>query len=706
MSRNPSSGEASQASSQTTGVGAGGPGQQATALSRDLSEFLLELSIGVHRYAMYPPQHPSLVPAAENIIGRLGEIFQDRRTLSIGVARNQLVIEGVATDSKHPVLSDLARRLHGHQLGALTFRKGVKVNEVEGLLKALSQETERDGEPLGLRPRDEIPSWSHAQLFPLGYDRLGLKEDEEAGEMDTQRATQLWLGLARSAMTSEEPLEESEPPDPATVARSIRSHQREEAYDQVIVGYLLQLAEELKTGTTGEAESIRNRVSTLIRELDHDTLTRLVEMGGAGPQRREFLLDANQSLAVDSVVKILKAAAASSQQTISSSLTRLLGKLSAHAESGAERVRDQADTALRDNVEELIDEWELSDPNPEEYTLILDGMAKAAPLFAGGEEDEEEPLTGAHRLLQMAMEVGSWGPTVEKAVSDLMDEGEAPFIIDLLNSAPEGSRTGAALQAFLTSPGQLRRLLRGEDVDQPTLRVVVGRMGPSAIPVLLDGLTESEFRSVRRKVFDVLAEMGEDVAEGAMARLDEPRWYVVRNMLALIQRLPETPEGFSAADFMEHEDPRVRREAFPLALRVGKLRKRALATALADSDERLVRKALVELQEEIPETLVPVVVSRVIRSSHASDLRVLGVRALGGSKSALGLEALMEVASSGKTLLGRRRLASHSPEMVAAIQVLRESWSHDPRAREILDAARKSKEVEVQRAAGVPGGGT
>jgi len=654
---------------------------------------------------MYPPQHPSLVPAAENIIGRLGEIFQNRSTLSIGVARNQLVIEGVATDSKHPVLSDLARRLHGHQLGALTFRKGVKVKEVEGLLKALSQETERDGEPLGLRPRDEIPNWPNAQLFPLGYDQLGLKEDGEAAEMDTQRATQLWLGLARSAMTSEESLEESEPPDPATVARSIRSHQREEAYDQVIVGYLLQLAEELKTGTTGEAESIRNRVSTLIRELDHDTLSRLVEMGGAGPQRREFLLDANQSLAVDSVVKILKAAAASSQQTISSSLTRLLGKLSAHAESGAERVRDQADTALRDNVEELIDEWELADPNPEEYTLILDGMAKAAPLFAGGEE-EEESLTGAHRLLQMAMEVGSWGPTVEKAVSDLMDQGEAPFIIDLLNSAPEGSRTGAALQAFLTSPGQLRRLLRGEDVDQATLKVVVGRMGPSAIPVLLDGLTESESRSVRRKVFDVLAEMGEAVAEGAMARLDEPRWYVVRNMLALIQRLPGTPEGFSAAEFMDHEDPRVRREAFPLALKEGKLRKRALATALADSDERLVRKALVELQEEIPETLVPVVVSRVIRSSHASDLRALGVRALGRSKSALGLEALMEVASSGKTILGRRRLASHSPEMVAAIKVLRERWSHDPRAREILDAARKSREVEVQRAAGVAGGGT
>ena len=69
-------------------------------LSRELSEFLIELSIAVHRYAMYPPGHPSLRPAVENAVGRLGEIFMDRRTVSIGVANRQLVIEGVATDPR------------------------------------------------------------------------------------------------------------------------------------------------------------------------------------------------------------------------------------------------------------------------------------------------------------------------------------------------------------------------------------------------------------------------------------------------------------------------------------------------------------------------------------------------------------------------------------------------------------------------------
>ncbi|MGW8266845.1 MAG: hypothetical protein ACWGSQ_10785, partial [Longimicrobiales bacterium] len=80
--------------------------KKTTALSKELSEFLLEFSIGVHRYSMYPPDHPSLGPAAENVIRRLGGILVDRRNLSIGVGPAQLVIEGVATEARHPVLAD------------------------------------------------------------------------------------------------------------------------------------------------------------------------------------------------------------------------------------------------------------------------------------------------------------------------------------------------------------------------------------------------------------------------------------------------------------------------------------------------------------------------------------------------------------------------------------------------------------------------
>lgn len=671
-----------------------GEGQKrTTALSKELSDFLLEFSIGVHRYSMYPPDHPSLGPAARNLTGRLGELLLERRVLSIGVAQEQLVIEGVATESRHPVLADLAKRLHGHQLGAVSFAKGFFPAEIEALLRTLAQDPERDGNPLGLLPREEIPRWDHVTLYPVGYDQLALIGEGSALAVEEERAKELWLGLARAAMETEEIVDSDDLPEPHSLAEVIRSNPREAAYDQVIVGYLLQLAEELKSGRGGEAESVRKRVSALVSELDLSTLQRLVNMGGNEPRRRRFVLDANQSLAVDAVVKIVQAAGNASQQTVSHSLTRLLSKLSSQADAGVERVRSQADDALRENVEQLIRDWELEDPNPDDYTLILDSLARAAPVFDPQEDGEErELLSGAHRLVHMSFEVDSWGPTVVKAVADLIEAGEVGYLLGLADSAPGGSQVAERLTEYLTSPPQLRRLLSGEDVEEDTLEAVVSRMGTPSIPVLLDVLTESESRSIRRKVFDVLVGFGEEVGPFVNERLADPRWFVVRNLLALVRRLPERPEGFSAGPYLDHEDARVRREAVALATGEGKLRERALALGLADPDERLLRTVLLELQQALPETLLPVLVSRVIRSNHEEDLRAMGVKALRHSHSNLALETLLEVCCEGKSLLRKVKLAPPSPEVLAAVQTLAHTWAGDKRAAEVLSAVRKSKD--------------
>jgi hypothetical protein len=634
------------------------------------------------------------------VVLRLAEIFTSRRTVSIGVAHQQLVIEGVATDPRHPVLSDLARRLHGHQLGAISFSSGTNTREVEGLLQVLAHESEREGEPVGLWGAERLPKWEFAQIYPVGYDRLEMQRQEgEESPAELDRATQLWLGLAQSALAGEEPLDESATPDPKDLAKVIQSHRRESAYDQVIVGYMLQLADELKDDDGRETEKVRRRLSALVNELGDETLSRLVEMGGNEAQRRRFLLDANQSLAVDAVVKVLRAAASASEQTISSSLTRLLSKLAVHAGTGGDRMRAQADTALRENVEELISDWKLADPNPDQYTAVLDAMARSNPLFSE-RVDRDEGLSGSLRVVQMAIEVGGWGPTVETAIGDLLNTGQGSGLIQLVDGAVVGNAVADRVRNHLASPAQLKRVLEGADVDESALRTLIDRIGPGAIPPLLDVLADSDSRSVRRKVFDQLVKMGPEVGVRAVERLSDGRWFVQRNMLALLQRLDELPAGFDPTRLLEHPDERVRRESLPLALRKGAGRERVIASALGDKDERTVRMALLELQHDLPETIVPVLVNRVIRSDRSSEIRALGARALGSSRSALALEVLIGLSTGGKTLLGKARLADKSPEMLAALQTLGRAWGADPRAQEVLALATRSKDPELRAAAG------
>src|SRR6184192_2921004 len=298
------------------------PGGERAALSRDLADFLIELSIALHKHAMYPEGHPSLAPAAAGVTRRAGLLLEDRATLSLGVARQQLVIEGV-----------------------VTFRRGVEAGEMAGVLKTLAVDAERSGQPLGLGAPERLRAWVNVQLHPLTYERLELVDDGAPVSERGARAAQLWVGLARAALTAQAGDDRPTPTEPAVIARAIDDHPRTDAaaYDQVILGYLLQIADELKTAGSAEAVALRRRTSRLIRALKPDTLRRLVEMGGDFVQRRQFVYDSTDGMAVDAVLDIVQAAADSSHQTISHSLVRMLSKLAAHAEAGVAEVRPQAD---------------------------------------------------------------------------------------------------------------------------------------------------------------------------------------------------------------------------------------------------------------------------------------------------------------------------------------------------------------------------
>ena len=109
------------------------PRQERVSLSRDLSEFLVELSIALHRHSMYPSGHPSLGPAVASVVRHAERLLQDRATIAFGVARRQLIIEGVTTDPNQPVLRRLAEGLHGHHLGAISVTRGIEASRSRSL---------------------------------------------------------------------------------------------------------------------------------------------------------------------------------------------------------------------------------------------------------------------------------------------------------------------------------------------------------------------------------------------------------------------------------------------------------------------------------------------------------------------------------------------------------------------------------------------
>jgi hypothetical protein len=676
-------------------------------LSRELSTFLVEISIALHKHAIYPAGHPSLEPAAARVIARAERLLEDRPTIAFGVARYQLIIDGVATDPSQPVLRRLAETLHRHHLGAMSILSGVEIGEIGSALDALAVEVGPGIPPLGLAPPGRLPTWPHVRLHPLTLERLELIDDAPGGGSDGQvagRAAQLWIGLASAAMASESALESSETLalEPATVAKAIDDHTGALGYDQVIVGYLLQIADELKSASGADLGALRRHTSRLIAALRPETLQRLVTMGGDLAQRRAFVLGATSGMAVDSVVKILKAAADASGQTISHGLVRMLSKLATHAELGPEHVRPAADSALREQVDQLLSGWKLDDPNPDAYGSTLQYLATLARPSSDREdnprrEDEADPL----RILQMSLEVGSSGPLVERAFDRAIDAGNFRSLCSLLSSLPPESGTVAdAFRKKLTAPRTIATLVAREPLDVESLDAMLPAISIDGYEVLLDALVTAKNRATRRKLLDLLPQTDLDVAPLIVAKLEDERWYVQRNLLLLLERLRRVPPGFSATRWTEHPDGRVRYQALALQLTLPEERESALRAALEDCDERVARLGLLAYQKGSSRSVTPLVAHIAMHPRMTDELRIHAIRALGQSGERAGLDALLRLADGGKSVLGKPKLAPPTPIVVAAVQALADVWSTDRQASDILALARGSSDPELRQAAG------
>src|SRR5262249_21476446 len=162
----------------------------------------------------------------------------------------------------------LAEKLHRHHIGAVVFDRGVRTEEIVGMMRLVGPDREKTARPLGLGDPEVLRQWPFVRPYPLTYEQLELigdpykddAEEEDAKDRGT-RSAQLWIGLARAALATEGRTEEGQPEstEPTVVARAINEHPEAKAYDQVIVGYLLQLAQELKQEGGAGSSAVRRR---------------------------------------------------------------------------------------------------------------------------------------------------------------------------------------------------------------------------------------------------------------------------------------------------------------------------------------------------------------------------------------------------------------------------------------------------------------
>jgi len=659
------------------------------ALPRELHDFVVELAVCAHKRAIYPATHPILHGSVEGLYGRLRDLLSARDALSIGVANRELVVDGNTTEEDHPLMRELAAQLHNHQIGILRFSAGVSRGELEELLGAIAPAA-RGVEPLGTRPASVLSRWPHIAVHPMAFDRLALLDHGEADTQGTSRAVELWLALARAALVGG--WSDNAVHDPHLVAASIDRHDGDTGYDQVIIGCLVQLVDELKAAGAVAPSGIQRRVSDLIGNLSDRGLKRLLGMGATTSRGRKFLADATQTLAVHAVVELVRAASSQAATPISNQMLRLLGKMAKDAESDPSRSRE-SDQLLRLTIQKLLAGWTLQNPNPEAYDRVLDSALEQAPRQAiDHRRDAAEP----ERMVDVALETQTLGIGTEAALDRLAHRDGVAATFERIRPYAESAVKEVLVDRLLNEAAVRDQLVRDRP-DLALLQEAVDRMRARAVEPLLDAL-ERRPDSDAIWLTELLARIDWDALEVLGEKLPSLSPRVLRYVLTVFGQIDAWPPRVDPLGYARHVDPAVRREAIRYLLKVDATRDEAIVLALRDQDDRVLNIALGAMGKGCTPEAAGLLMRRVDDSALTSELRVRAIRAVGASRTADVLTWLLGIATTTRWYSSRPRLRKPTPEVVAAVTAIAAHFGETPEGAHVVDLGRRNRADELRRA--------
>ena len=278
--------------------------------------------------------------------------------------------------------------------------------------------------------------------------------------------------------------------------------------------------------------------------------------------------------------------------------------------------------------------------------------------------------------------------------------GAAPSALELAAGAPEGSEAADRLWDLLVEAGSLETVLAQGETDLDVVERLARRMGGDAAPALLDAMAEAEDRSLRGRLFALVSDLGAGVAGHAVRRLDDDRWFVVRNMLSLLGEISSPEEaGFDPRRFVDHSHPAVREEAYRLLFRGG-AEPGLVAEGLRDSAPRVVRAALAAAGPDPREPVLEHVLDLLDDPVDEKTERA-AVRAVSRSDDPRVRDRLIDRCREHRFLwrLFRGPLAPPGPVALESLAVLAAGPFDDGTVEKLVEAARASDDESYRRAA-------
>lgn len=557
--------------------------------ARLLSDAVIELNISRRSVGLYPKEHPITRESIEKAFEFLRRLFELRSSITIGIAKDTLVVDEYTLDRRNPVFREFALSLHGKGIAAVTFSAGLAMDELLGLHELITQKAVPAGKAFVETAVKR--GLTHIRITPLDISKFGFIENslrEDGSE------TQIWedyiYGLleGRLADSETEGIILAIPPE--AVAEVINEQMPKDApettYDRVITSYLRQKKE---SGFNRElftrfVSMVQNLSPAMKQQFLKRAFSSHIEPGEAG---RLF----NQ-LTQDDIEKVMKLFGEHAS-LIPESLRNIVDKLSKAKRGsgffdllmGEKAIVD--DVEIDEEVARLFSEDKFKTFVAEGYQAELERMlvgvdAKKSPLL---EEVKKEcrSETVDRVMSEVALELLEEESTsreeylgflseIAGMVNDFLETGRFYEITDIYNTIYTHALAGrfreeasGMLEYSFYSGDALAKFINAFKVwgrhNREGVTRLAGVLKRRLTDPLLDALAEETDPAIRKFLLSVLSGFRTDVLSEAVRRLSDERWYVVRNMIYLIRECGGVKYLSQVRPLAKHEDKRIGMEA-------------------------------------------------------------------------------------------------------------------------------------------------
>ncbi len=689
-----------------------------------LSDAVIELNISRKNVGIYPPGHIQITKSIDRAFALLSRMLELRAEMTLGIAKDTLLVGKDYLDRKNPVYRDLALALNQQGIAAVTFVKGLQREELVQFHRILTTRPEEVRSAGGIDAVMAAAPIGRIKILAIDYGSFHITEEAEIVRPDGKSVSSesdLWQDfvslLSQGALAGQQegvPVRKDEQLDPAELARLLNERRLEpsaavQSYDRVISAHVRGTAE--KQQLTREQSKTLSTFNALLKDLHPDLrkqfLSVAFERVSAGPASAAE--DIIGGFTEDMIIDMLSTASSEGRQ-ISPTLTGLVSKLSsAGAESppGDNRREKPGGTSAPsvgpDVLQKLFDREKYEQYVDKDYDSMLRQMTHAPaavhpdfPLaqYLGTLEDGHLDFQIGRALIAFIEEdleeedYREFATKLMAIVPTFLETGNFEILFDLSETLRRHAEE-KLLPGIRTVAQESRRVFSDPEFIAKALQAferwmqekgqeaagLIQSLGPAVIPGLMDIFSHDETPGGRRIVLNLLCLFGEPAVREAHGRLGDPRPYFVRNLLIFIRRAGTSGSIPHIKPLLQHGDPNVRMEALSSLLKFKDPESTALlAAALGSDDPDIASRAIGLAGQYRVSAVTEGVLSRIKRvvlfaADHQWNEDV--IRALGDIGDARAVPELEKLARSGFSL--------HREGLIKMKETLYESLARYPR---------------------------